>query len=57
MAIASNLILLPSLLIGLDRLSTTKDFSEPMLEIYNEEEIELEDLNLEDENEKDHAKN
>ena len=36
---------LPSLLTGLQRLSTTKAFKEPLLHIYDEEEdIELEDL-------------
>ncbi|MEL7587333.1 MAG: MMPL family transporter [Prolixibacteraceae bacterium] len=43
-AITSNLILLPSLLIGLERLTTTKAFREPLLTIYNEEDIELEEL-------------
>ena len=44
-AVTSNLILLPSLLSGLERLSTTKAFKEPLLHIYDEEEdIELEDL-------------
>ncbi len=42
-ALISNLILLPSLLIGFERLITTKSFHEPMLQIYNEEE----DINLE----------
>jgi len=46
-AITANLILLPSLLIGLERLTTTKAFKEPLLTIYNEEEdIELEDLKI-----------
>jgi hypothetical protein len=44
-AITSNLILLPSLLSGLERLTTTQAFEEPLLPIYNEEEdIELEEL-------------
>jgi len=48
-AIASNLILLPSLLIGLERLTTTKAFREPLLTIYNEEEdINLDDLEIEE---------
>jgi len=47
-AITSNLILLPSLLIGLERLTTTRSFREPLLTIYNEEEdIELEELEIE----------
>ncbi|WP_372774083.1 RND family transporter [Mangrovibacterium sp.] len=49
-AIASNLILLPSLLIGLERMMTTRSFREPLLTIYNEEEdIELDDLIIEGE--------
>ncbi|WP_238480288.1 efflux RND transporter permease subunit [Mangrovibacterium lignilyticum] len=48
-AITSNLILLPSLLIGLERLTTTRSFREPLLTIYNEEEdIELDDLKIEE---------
>jgi uncharacterized protein len=44
-AVISNLILLPSLLFSLDRLTTTLAFNEPMLHIYDEEiDIELEDL-------------
>ena len=47
-AITANLILLPSLLIGLDRLTTTRAFNEPLLTIYNEQEdIELEELEIE----------
>jgi hypothetical protein len=46
-AVTSNLILLPSLLTGLERLTTTQSFKEPLLHIYNEEEdIELEDLEI-----------
>ena len=46
-AIASNLILLPSLLIGLERITTTRSFREPLLTIYNEEEdIELDELEI-----------
>lgn len=37
-ALFSNLILLPSLLLGLERLITNESFKEPMLTIYNEEE-------------------
>jgi len=41
----SNLVLLPSLLFGLDRFITTKDFDEPMLPIYDEQlNMELEDF-------------
>ncbi|MGD9932026.1 MAG: RND family transporter, partial [Mangrovibacterium sp.] len=48
-AILSNLILLPSLLIGLERLTTTRSFREPLLAIYNEEEdIELEELEIQE---------
>ena len=50
-AVTSNLILLPSLLTSLDRLTTTRSFKEPLLHIYNEEEdIELEDLKILDNN-------
>ena len=46
-AVTSNLILLPSLLFGLERLTTTEAFKEPLLNIYNEEEdIELDDLEI-----------
>lgn len=46
-AMFSNLILLPSLLIGLERFITTKSFHEPMLQIYNEEEdIDLNELEI-----------
>ena len=46
-AVTSNLILLPSLLTGLERLTTTQAFKEPLLHIYDEEEdIELEDLEI-----------
>ncbi len=46
-AVISNLVLLPSLLFGLDRLFTTRSFQEPLLHIYDEEEdIELEDLEI-----------
>ena len=47
-AITSNLILLPSLLVGLEKHTTTKSFHEPLLQIFNEEEdIELDDLEIE----------
>ena len=46
-AVTSNLILLPSLLLGLDRLTTTKSFKEPLIHIYDEEEdIELDELEI-----------
>jgi predicted RND superfamily exporter protein len=46
-AVLSNLILLPSLLLTLDRITTTKSFKEPLLNIYNEEEdIELDELEI-----------
>jgi len=46
-AMLSNLILLPSLLLTLERLITNKSFKEPLLQIYNEEEdIELDDLKI-----------
>jgi uncharacterized protein len=37
-ALTSNLILLPSLLTGLDKLTTTDTFRKPLLEIYDDEE-------------------
>jgi predicted RND superfamily exporter protein len=44
-ALFSNLILLPSLLLSLERMITNQSFKEPLLAIYNEDEdIELEDL-------------
>jgi uncharacterized protein len=46
-AAIANLILLPALLIGLERIITTKSFHEPMLMIYNEEEdIDLDELEI-----------
>ena len=46
-ALISNLIILPSLLIGLEHISTTKSFHEPLLQIYNEEEdIDLDELEI-----------
>ncbi|MCF6333169.1 MAG: MMPL family transporter [Draconibacterium sp.] len=46
-AVTSNLILLPSLLLTLDRLTTNKSFKEPLLQIYNEEEdIDLDELEI-----------
>jgi uncharacterized protein len=47
-AMFSNLLLLPSLLLGLEKFMTTKSFQEPMLQIYNEEEdIDLNGLEIE----------
>jgi hypothetical protein len=52
-AVTSNLVLLPSLLTGLDRFITTRSFKEPLLHIYDEEEdIELEELKIKDINNK-----
>lgn len=46
-ALIANLVLLPSLLIGLERFITTKSFHEPMLQIYDEEEdIDLDELEI-----------
>jgi predicted RND superfamily exporter protein len=46
-AITSNLILLPALLSGLERWTTTQAFKEPLLHIYDEEEdIELAELQI-----------
>ena len=47
-ALLSNLFLLPSLLLTLDEHITTKRFSEPLLEIFDEEiDIELDELKIE----------
>ncbi len=46
-ALVSNLILLPSLLLTLEKHITNKSFKEPLLHIYNEDEdIELDDLRI-----------
>jgi uncharacterized protein len=46
-ALFSNLILLPSLLLGLERLITNESFKEPMLTIYNEDEdIDYDELKI-----------
>ncbi len=48
-ALLSNLFLLPSLLLTLDKRLTTKKFSEPLLEIFDEEiDIELDELKIEE---------
>lgn len=47
-AVLSNLLILPSLLLSLDRRITTKAFKEPLLEIFDEEEdIDLDELEIE----------
>ncbi len=47
LAMFSNLILLPCLLLTLEKNITNKSFKEPLLQIYNEEEdIELDDLKI-----------
>jgi len=47
-ALFSNLILLPALLLTLEKSITNQSFKEPLLQIYNEDEdIELEDLTIE----------
>lgn len=49
MALLSNLFLLPSLLLSLDKFITTRSFREPLLEIFDEEEdIDLDELEVED---------
>jgi len=46
-AMLSNLVLLPSLLLTLDKIITNKAFKEPLLEMIDEEEdIELDDLEV-----------
>ncbi len=48
MALLSNLFVLPSLILTLDKRITTKTFKEPLLDILDEEvDIELEDLEIE----------
>ncbi|MBN2166588.1 MAG: MMPL family transporter [Marinilabiliaceae bacterium] len=47
-ALFSNLILLPSILLTMEKNITNRSFKEPLLEIYNEDEdIELEELKIE----------
>ncbi|MFC2137312.1 RND family transporter [Bacteroidota bacterium] len=49
-AVISNLTLLPSLLLSLERVITAKAYKEPLIQIYDEEEdIELNNLKIEDE--------
>jgi predicted RND superfamily exporter protein len=49
-AMFSNLFILPSLLLSLDRWATTRSFKEPLIEILDEEEdIELNDIEIEGE--------
>jgi hypothetical protein len=46
-----NLFILPSLLLTLDKWSTTKGFKEPLLEIYDDDDdIDIENLNLQKNN-------
>jgi uncharacterized protein len=52
MAMLSNLILLPTLLLTLDKWITNKEVDEPFLEIFDEEEIDTETFELEEENNK-----
>jgi predicted RND superfamily exporter protein len=48
MALLSNLFILPSFLLSLDKRITTKKFREPVLDIFDEEiDIELEELKIE----------
>ncbi len=52
-AMFSNLILLPSLLLTLEKTITNRSFKEPLLQIYDEDEdIELSDLKIEEGNKK-----
>lgn len=47
-AMIANLLLLPSLLLALEKLITTKSFKEPLLSVFDEEEdIELDELEIE----------
>ena len=46
-AMLSNLVLLPSLLLTLEKLITNRSFKEPLLQIFDEEEdIELDNLRI-----------
>jgi len=50
-ALLSNLFILPSLILTLDKWMTTKTFEEPMIEILEEDDeaqVEIEDLGIED---------
>jgi predicted RND superfamily exporter protein len=48
-AVLSNLLVLPSLLLSLERRITTRTFKEPLLEIFDEEEdIDLDSLEIEE---------
>lgn len=48
MALLSNLFMLPSFILSLEKWITTKRFKEPMLDIFDEEiDVELEDLKIE----------
>ncbi|MCF8365864.1 MAG: MMPL family transporter [Bacteroidales bacterium] len=55
-ALLSNLFVLPSLLLTLDKRITTRRFSEPFLEIFDEElDIELDELEIEENDPRGHA--
>ena len=48
-AVLSNMFVLPSLILTLNRRVTTKSFKEPLLEIFDEEEdIDLDELEIEE---------
>ncbi len=48
-ALLSNLFVLPSLLLSLNKWTTTKTFKEPLLEIFDEEDdVDVDDLVIED---------
>ncbi|HRY33260.1 MAG TPA: MMPL family transporter [Bacteroidales bacterium] len=49
-AVLANLFLLPSMLLSLDKLITTRDFDEPLLEILEEEEEEIDTGNSNEQN-------
>ncbi len=56
-ALFSNLILLPALLLTLEKSITNQSFKEPLLQIYNEDEdIELEELTIEKNDKTDQTK-
>ncbi len=55
-ALLSNLFILPSLILTLDKWMTTKTFKEPMIELLEEDDtIELQDLEIEEIDKKDSA--
>lgn len=48
MALFFNIIVLPSLILSLDKIGTTKAFKEPIMEIYDETDDESEEIKNDD---------